>query len=56
MPQQLIGGPVVATWPGGIGNPVGEQIPTSGGGKRRNTRKNRRNRRSTRKNRRTTRR
>jgi hypothetical protein len=51
MPQQLTGGPVLATWPGGIGNPVGEKIPTSGG-RRRNTRKNRRNRRTTRKNRR----
>lgn len=36
--------PLVVTWPGGIGNPVGEQIPTSGGRRRRrNTRKNRRN-------------
>lgn len=31
------------TWPGGIGNPAGEKIVTSGG-KRRSTRRNRKNR------------
>ncbi len=36
--------PLIVSWPGGIGNPVGEHIPTSGGRRRRNsTRKNRRN-------------
>ena len=39
--------PLVVTWPGGIGNPVGEQIPTSGGRRRRTTRR-RRNSRKTR--------
>jgi len=38
------------TWPGGIGNPAGEKIVTSGG-KRRSTRRNRKNRKQTRKNR-----
>jgi hypothetical protein len=32
--------PLVVSWPGGIGNPIGEMIPTSGGMKnRRNTRR-----------------
>ena len=35
--------PLIVTFPGGIGNPVGEHIPTSGGRRRRNTRRNRRN-------------
>jgi hypothetical protein len=38
------------TWPGGIGNPAGEKIVTSGG-RRRSTRRNRKNRKQTRKNR-----
>lgn len=29
--------PLIVTWPGGIGNPIGEQIPISGG--RRGTRR-----------------
>jgi hypothetical protein len=40
----------VVTWPGGIGNPAGEKIVTSGG-KRRSTRRNRKNRKQTRKDR-----
>jgi hypothetical protein len=42
--------PLTVTWPGGIGNPAGEKIVTSGG-KRRSTRRNRKNRKQTRKNR-----
>ena len=44
--------PLIVSWPGGIGNPVGERIPTSGGRRksRRNTRRN--SRRSNRKSRR----
>jgi hypothetical protein len=42
------------TWPGGIGNPAGEKIVTSGG-RRRSTRRNRKNRKQTRKNRKQTR-
>lgn len=38
--------PLTVTWPGGIGNPAGEKIVTSGG-----KRKTRRNRKQTRKNR-----
>lgn len=41
---------LTVTWPGGIGNPAGEKIVTSGG-KRRSTRRNRKNRKQTRKNR-----
>ena len=40
---------LTVTWPGGIGNPVGEKIVTSGG--KRKTRRNRKNRKQTRKNR-----
>lgn len=43
----------IVTWPGGIGNPIGEKIVTSGGkrsGSKRKTRRNR-NRKQTRKNR-----
>ena len=38
--------PLTVTWPGGIGNPEGEKIVTSGG---KRTRRNRRNRKQTRK-------
>lgn len=41
--------PLTVTWPGGIGNPAGEKIVTSGG--KRKTRRNRKNRKQTRKNR-----
>ena len=34
--------PLVVSWPGGIGNPIGEMIPTSGGMKRKNRRNTRR--------------
>lgn len=44
--------PLIVTFPGGIGNPVGEHIATSGGRRRQNTRR----RRNTRKTRRNTRR
>jgi hypothetical protein len=49
--------PLVITWPGGIGNPIGEQIPVSGGrrlrsSRRSKTRKSKRSSRSTRRNRR----
>jgi hypothetical protein len=43
--------PLTVTWPGGIGNPAGEKIVTSGGKRRRSTRRNRKNRKQTRKNR-----
>lgn len=42
--------PLVVTWPGGIGNPIGEKIPTSGGRRRKN--RSTRRRRGTRKSRR----
>ncbi len=52
----MANGNLVVTWPGGIGNPVGEHIPTSGGRrKRRQTRRrkgSRKHRKSTRRNRR----
>jgi hypothetical protein len=48
----MANGNLVVTWPGGIGNPIGEHIPTSGGRRRRSTRR----RKNTRKNRKNTRR
>jgi hypothetical protein len=47
--------PLIVTWPGGIGNPLNETIPTSGGSwkrKGRKTRKATRKARKTRKSRR----
>ncbi len=41
----------IVTWPGGIGNPAGEKIVTSGGRRRSTTRRNGKNRKQTRKNR-----
>ena len=46
---------LIVTFPGGIGNPVGERIPTSGGRRRRNSRRMgcglmRKSRRNTRRN------
>jgi hypothetical protein len=46
--------PLIVTWPGGIGNPLNQTIPTSGGSWKRKGRKTRKNRktRKTRKSRR----
>lgn len=43
-------GPLIVTWPGGIGNPMDQTIPTSGG--KRKNRKSRKTRKGTRKSRR----
>lgn len=45
----MANGPLIITWPGGIGNPIGEHIPTSGGKRRRSTRKLKRKQRKSRK-------
>ena len=49
-------GNLIVTWPGGIGNPIGEHIPTSGGRSRRTTRRRKNCRKNSRKNRKNTRR
>jgi hypothetical protein len=39
-------GPLIVTWPGGIGNPLNQTIPTSGGSWKRKSRKTRKNRKT----------